>query len=201
MTPRAVIAPRNHALSPGAIAGAVIGSLFGGSILLLVLGFIYFRYRRKARIAQAEEAIPVSQAPDQRHSASLPWSGSPRQETDGAHLRDPPSAKDGKPDRTASVLPADLCTPRSPVSPYGEDWMRNNQFYIQQSVGLDTLPQDIDFSLPARQQTFPVAAEQAITTPLNHASTHPKLPTLVIMTQEYLWTRTQFRPSHLLRCR
>ncbi|KAI0444498.1 hypothetical protein F4803DRAFT_250464 [Xylaria telfairii] len=174
MTPRAVILSRSHALSPGAIAGAVIGSLFGGSILLLVLGFLYFRYRRKARISQAEEALPVSQASNQRHSASFPWSGSPRQETDGAHLRDPPSAKDGGSDRAASVLPADLCTQRSPTSPYGEDWMRNNQFYIQQSMGLDTLPQDIDFSLPARQQTFPVTAEQAITTPLNHASTAPE---------------------------
>ncbi|TRX98531.1 hypothetical protein FHL15_000605 [Xylaria flabelliformis] len=172
MISRAVIARRSHALSPGAIAGAVIGSLIGGSILLLVLGFLYFRYRRKARIAQAEEALPVSQTLDQHHSASSPWSGSPRQGTGSVHLRNPPSAKDERPNGTAPVLPAD--TQRSPISPYGEDWMRNNQFYIQQAVGHDTLPQDIDFSLPARQQTFPIVAEQAITTPLNHASTAPE---------------------------
>ncbi|KAI8948400.1 hypothetical protein F4801DRAFT_591910 [Xylaria longipes] len=171
---RAHIAPRSHALSPGAIAGAVIGSLFGGSFLLLVLGFLYFRYRRRARIAQAEEALPVSQAPDRHDSASLPWSGFPRQETHGVHLRSPLSAKDERVNGTAPVLPVDLGTQRSPVSPYGEDWMRNNQFYSNQTVGHDTLPQDIDFSLPARQQTFPIAAEQAITTALNHASTAPE---------------------------
>ncbi|KAI0458041.1 hypothetical protein F5B21DRAFT_461077 [Xylaria acuta] len=174
MISRAVIISRSHALSPGAIAGAVIGSLLVGGILLLVLGFLYFRYRRKARVAQAEEALPVSQAPDQRHSASLPWPGSPREETDSVHLKNPPSAKDERPNGTASVLTADLCIQRSPVSPYGEDWLRNNHFYIHQTVGHDTLPQDIDFSLPARQQTFPTTAEQAVTTPLNHASTAPE---------------------------
>ncbi|KAI1755901.1 hypothetical protein F4782DRAFT_487587 [Xylaria castorea] len=174
MISRAVIVRRSHALSSGAIAGAVIGSLLGGSILLLILGFLYFRYRRKARIAQAEEALPVSQALDQHPSASLPLSGSPRQETGGVHLRNPPFAKDERPNGTAPVFPTDSCMQRSPVSPYGEDWMRNNQFYIHQTVGHDTLPQDIDFSLPARQQTFPLVAEQAITTPLNHASTAPE---------------------------
>ncbi|KAI0487466.1 hypothetical protein F4859DRAFT_257071 [Xylaria cf. heliscus] len=174
MIPRAVIVPRSHALSPGAIVGAVIGSLFGGSILLLVLGFVYFRYRRKARIAQAEEALHASQAHNLRDSASLPRSSFPRQETDGVQPRNPLSAKDGRSDGIEPVLHADSCTQRSPVSPYGEDWMRNSQFYAHQTVGHDTLPQDVDFSLDARQQSFPITIEQSITTPSNHASTAPE---------------------------
>ncbi|TGJ88116.1 hypothetical protein E0Z10_g703 [Xylaria hypoxylon] len=149
---RAAIAPRSHGLPPGAIAGTVIGSVLGGSILLVVLGFLYFRYRRKARIAQAEEAL--------HESNTAPWPGLPLQQT---------GLKDDKPDGTVPVLPKDPTTQRSPTSPYGEDWMRNNQVY----TGYDTLPQDMDFSLP-RQQTFPITAEQTLTTPLNHASTAPE---------------------------
>ncbi|KAI0802452.1 hypothetical protein GGR55DRAFT_692153 [Xylaria sp. FL0064] len=154
INPRAAIVPRSHALSAGAIAGAVIGSVLGGGFLLIILGFLYFRYRRKSQIAQAEEAL--------HYPASAPW------QTAAVGL------KDEGPDGPVPILSRDPTahTQRSPTSPYGEDWMRNNQVYSQ-AVGYDTLPQDIDFSLP-RQQTFPVAAEQTLTTPLNHASTAPE---------------------------
>ncbi|KAI0877868.1 hypothetical protein GGS24DRAFT_62780 [Hypoxylon argillaceum] len=170
---RAVIAPRSHDLTPGAIAGAVIGSLLGGSILLLVLGFLYFRYRRQTRIAQAEEALPVSQVPDLAHRASLPVPGFPADQ-DARHLSHPPPIKDETLDGIVPVIAAAPSAPRSPVSPYEEDWMRNNQAYIHPAVGYDSLPQEIDFSLPPRQQTFPIAAEQTITAPLDHASTAPE---------------------------
>ena len=143
---RTVIVPRSHALSPGAIAGAVIGSVLGGGFLLIVLGFLYFRYRRKSKIAQAEEALPD---PDV-------------------------GLKEEGPDIHGPVLPIHPITEtqRSPVSPYGRDWMGNGHAY-NEAVGYDTLPHDIDFSLP-RPQTFPVTAEQPSTTPLNHASTAPE---------------------------
>ncbi|KAI1291272.1 hypothetical protein F5Y03DRAFT_388541 [Xylaria venustula] len=157
---RAAILPRSHALSPGAIAGAVIGSVLGGGFLLIVLGFLYFRYRRKSRIAQAEEAL--------HHPTSAPWPGLPPRRTTTVVLKEETS------DGTVPIRSRDPTTDtqRSPVSPYGEDWLRNGQNYAQ-AVGYDTLPQDIDFSLP-RQQTFPLATEQTLTTPLNHASTAPE---------------------------
>ncbi|KAI0423886.1 hypothetical protein F5Y09DRAFT_336227 [Xylaria sp. FL1042] len=157
---RAAIVPRSHALSAGAIAGAVVGSVLGGGFLLIILGFLYFRYRRNYKIAQAEEAL--------HHPASALWPGLPLQQTAAVGL------KDERPDGAAQALPRDPTThrQRSPISPYGEDWMRNNQAYTQ-AVGYDPLPHDIDFSLP-RQQTFPVAAEHTLTTPLNHASTAPE---------------------------
>ncbi len=107
-------------------------------------------------IAQAEEAL--------HHPVSAPWPGLPPQQTAAVSL------KEERPDGPVPVLPKDPDThaQRSPISPDGEDWMRNSQAYAY-----DTLPHDIDFSLP-RQQTFPVAAEQALTTPLNHASTAPE---------------------------
>lgn len=41
-------------MSGGAIAGTVVGSLFGIGILALVLGFVYFRIKRKVRESEAE---------------------------------------------------------------------------------------------------------------------------------------------------
>ncbi|GAW23279.1 hypothetical protein ANO14919_128330 [Xylariales sp. No.14919] len=153
---RTAIVPRSHGLSPGAIAGAVIGSVLGGSTFLIVLGFLYFRYRRKCKLAQAEEAL--------HQPSTAPWPSLALQHSALVGL------KDERPDGTVPVLSIDPGTQRSPTSLYGEDWMRNNQAY----VGYDTLPEDINFSLPPRQQTFPIAAEQTLTTPLNHASTAPE---------------------------
>ncbi|KAI1114671.1 hypothetical protein F5Y14DRAFT_158275 [Nemania sp. NC0429] len=165
--PSTVIVSRSHASSPGTIAGAVVGSLLGGSIVLLVLGFLYFRYRRKVRLAQAEEALPVSQVPDPSHSVASP-------QTDALRIRRPPSTKDVTSNGTVPAQVANTSTPRSPTASFGDDWMKNNQPYAHQAVADDTLPAGIDFSLPPRQQTFPIAAEQTITAPLNHASTAPE---------------------------
>ncbi|KAJ8114967.1 hypothetical protein ONZ43_g4777 [Nemania bipapillata] len=173
LIPRAVIAPRSHALSPGAIAGAVIGSLLGGSILLIVLGFLYFRYRRKTRIAQAEEALPVSQAPDLVHRASLPLSTFSANQTDARHLSHGPSLKDEPLDVVEPAFSPAPSTQRSPVSPYEENWMISNQDYIRSAVTYDTLPHEVDFTLP-RQQTFPIAAEQTITAALGPSLTAPE---------------------------
>ncbi|KAK6221936.1 hypothetical protein LQW54_001156 [Pestalotiopsis sp. IQ-011] len=48
-TTGAAIAPRSNDMSGGAIAGAVIGSFFGFFFLSLVLGFLYFRWKRGSR--------------------------------------------------------------------------------------------------------------------------------------------------------
>ncbi|KAF2970877.1 hypothetical protein GQX73_g2653 [Xylaria multiplex] len=148
---RTVIVPRSHGLSPGAVAGAVIGSVLGGSILLIILGFLYFRHRRMSRIAQAEEAL-------HQPSTAL-WPGLP------LGLK-----KEERPNGIVPLPPLEPIAQRSPTSPYEEDWMRNNQPF----AGYDPLPEDISFSLPPRQQTFPITAEQTLTTPLNHASTAPE---------------------------
>lgn len=159
---RTVIVPRSHGLSPGAIAGVVIGSLVGGSTLLIVLGFLYFRYRRRCRIAQAEEALPVSQVSDPSHAASSTWpDGSPQ--TGSLHREHTTSVKDGRADGAVPALPRNTTTARS----RGEDWM-GYEAYSNEEAGYDTLPSDVNFSLPPRQPTFPVTAEQA--TAANHAS-------------------------------
>ncbi|KAI1181314.1 hypothetical protein F4777DRAFT_573387 [Nemania sp. FL0916] len=171
---RRVIIPRSQALSPGAVAGAVIGSLLGGSILLLVLGFLYFRYRRRTRVAEAEEALSVSEVPSPHHVNSFPQRDlTPPPRTGTFQFRRPPSVKSERNGRNDLAFPVDSSTQRSPESPDGDDWMRNDQAYVHQPDGFDTFPQGIDFTLPPRQQTFPIAAEHTIIEPLRQASTAP----------------------------
>ncbi|ETS77801.1 hypothetical protein PFICI_09863 [Pestalotiopsis fici W106-1] len=74
LTTRAAIAPRSN-MSGGAIAGAVIGSIFGLSILALVLGFLYFRWKRGSRpVAELDEDDKPS---DTERRLSLSGSGPP----------------------------------------------------------------------------------------------------------------------------
>ncbi|GAP92106.2 putative zinc finger protein 2 [Rosellinia necatrix] len=175
--PRAAVIRRSHALSPGAIAGAVIGSLIGGSVLLIVLGFLYFFYRRKAKKDQVDDALPVSQVSDPDHAASSSWPGVDSPRTGTLHLGRSPSGREEGSNGSYPIPPVNADTQRSPTSPRGgEDWMNNGPAYDHQVLVYDTLPPDINFSLPSPQQTrtFPIAAEHSITAPLNHASTAPE---------------------------
>ncbi|KAF3015919.1 hypothetical protein E8E14_011264 [Neopestalotiopsis sp. 37M] len=73
---RATIARRDN-MSGGAIAGAVVGSIFGFSILALVLGFLYFRWKRGSRpVADSDDDVKPGQT-DRR--LSLPGPDTPRQ--------------------------------------------------------------------------------------------------------------------------
>ncbi|KAI2632746.1 hypothetical protein GGS21DRAFT_521066 [Xylaria nigripes] len=170
-----VIFRRSHALSPGAIAGAVIGGVLGGFILFLVLGFLYFRYRRKSRIAHAEEGLHVSKAPDAYHAAHVPWDGfPPSQSVDLGNGRargvdyDGPGTGPG-----TGTVPVFRTDPGTQVS-YGDAWMDNDQMHTHQDVGFESLPRDVDFSFPGRQQTFPVTVGQTVALPLGHATAAPE---------------------------
>ena len=60
--PRSALVARDPGISPGGIAGAVIGAVFGGGILLLILGFLYFRHKRLSNEALAREREGISEA-------------------------------------------------------------------------------------------------------------------------------------------
>ncbi|KAK8103742.1 zinc finger protein 2 [Apiospora kogelbergensis] len=62
---RAAIARRSD-LSNGAIAGAVVGSVVGGSLVFLVLLFFYFRFRRRRLQAAAQADITPFKPPIER---------------------------------------------------------------------------------------------------------------------------------------
>ncbi|KAI1506095.1 hypothetical protein F5X99DRAFT_180954 [Biscogniauxia marginata] len=158
---RMPIVARAEPLSPGAIAGAVVGSVLGGSLLLIILGFVYFRYRRKLKEAQADDPLAVSKGPVAEQSTSLPWRGVLPGQTPTIRSGHPPSDKDLGSER---AVPAGDTTDqhRSPVSPHGDNWMRNNEdIYHQPALDQDSLPQDVDFSLPARESTDPTTPAAA----------------------------------------
>ncbi|KAI1824324.1 hypothetical protein F4861DRAFT_264656 [Xylaria intraflava] len=171
---RTAIFRRSNALSPGAIAGAVVGSVLGGGLLVIILGFLYFRYRRRCRAAQAEEGLSAPKAPAAYHGVPLPWHGPPLSQTTELRNGRAPGGGDEYSGGTVPVRKMEPSTQMSPLSPYGEDWLNGHQNHALQNVGFDTLPQDIDFSMPGRQHTFPLASEPMPTIPLNHASTAPE---------------------------
>ncbi|KAH7037525.1 uncharacterized protein B0I36DRAFT_67341 [Microdochium trichocladiopsis] len=65
------IMARSEPLSGGAIAGAVVGSLVGAALVFLVLGFIYFRIKRKIKESEAEagKVSPLPQPPVARRAS------------------------------------------------------------------------------------------------------------------------------------
>ncbi|KAK7914848.1 hypothetical protein PG985_012551 [Apiospora marii] len=65
LSQRAAIAPRSD-LSNGAIAGAVVGSVIGGSLIFLVLLFLYFRYKRRRLQAAADADLNTYKPPIER---------------------------------------------------------------------------------------------------------------------------------------
>lgn len=167
---RTVLVPRSHALSPGAIAGAVVGSVLGGFFLLIVIGFLYFRYRRKSRAPQAEDALPVPKVPGSHQVIPGYYPGVLPGQTVSLDNGQPPFvAYDG----ALPSAPNGSSAQRSPTSPYDETWVRGDGFSVPQAGPFDPLPADMNFSLPPRQQTFPAAAEHTEAPPLNHASTAP----------------------------
>ncbi|KAI0388786.1 hypothetical protein F5Y17DRAFT_180120 [Xylariaceae sp. FL0594] len=164
------VVPRSNALSSGAIAGAVIGSVLGGFFLLIVIGFLYFRYRRRFRTFPEEDALDISKAPD--HTQNVPYYYYPH------GLPDPTLSPDnGQPPLTTHVgalpyVPDQSDVQASPVSPHDGNWTRNDGHSLPQAAPFDSLPVDINFSLPPRQQTFQSSAELTAS-PLDHASTVP----------------------------
>ncbi|CAJ2503849.1 Uu.00g112430.m01.CDS01 [Anthostomella pinea] len=171
------IVVRDDGMSSGDIAGAVVGSVLGGSLLLIILGFLYFRHRRMTRQAQAEDPEPIPKASFSQHGTLFPWQAIPpgQQPPTQDHGR-PFSVKDGRDDQAFPVYGETADHQQSPTSPRGDDWMKDNEgFYTHQASGLDSLPQDIDFSMPApsRQPTGPLATEHGTILPVDDASTVP----------------------------
>ncbi|KAI0007023.1 hypothetical protein F4779DRAFT_527795 [Xylariaceae sp. FL0662B] len=137
---------RRSDLSPGAIAGTVVGCVIGGSLLLVVLGFLYFRYRRRSIEAKADFSqagrntdFPSEQPPAIQRDHSLSIKG----------------------DRSTRVVPgfSDANSLQQSTTPaYGDSLTRDHEaLYENQALGQPPLPQNIDFSLPAHQPASSVA--------------------------------------------
>ncbi|KAI1079585.1 hypothetical protein F5B20DRAFT_156990 [Whalleya microplaca] len=159
---RSALIARRGELSPGAIAGTVVGCVVGGSLLLVVLGFLYFRYRRKSIEAKAD----FLQA---GRNTGFPPGQDPATQNDH-----PYSMKDERPAGAAPDLSNGNSLQHSPTAAYGDNLRDHEGFYVNQALGQPPLPPDIDFSLPARGPTFSAANESNYTAqPLDYDSTAP----------------------------
>ncbi|KAI1320416.1 hypothetical protein F5Y16DRAFT_83738 [Xylariaceae sp. FL0255] len=170
---RAVLSPRSAGISPGAIAGAVIGSVVGGSVLLLVLGFLYFRWKRKTREAHAEEALANPKGSDLEPDAFLHRQGVlPAQPAAYPARVQPLILSNGGPEGGLPLPPSQQESSTAIFTDAnGHAWTGDQ---ASQAIGYDPIPlQDIDFSLPGRQHTFPVTTDHISTSPLGHAATAP----------------------------
>ncbi|KAL7621290.1 hypothetical protein AAE478_008609 [Parahypoxylon ruwenzoriense] len=172
LDPRSSLAAREHQMSPGAIAGTVIGCVIGGSLLLIVAGFLYFRYRRISKEAKAAGLLPTSNSPfDQHRTLSFPITGFLSRQAPAIHPNRPPSVKDDRSDGAAPVFDNGVGFQQVSTSTYGHEFTGNHEaYYVQPNFGQPTLPPGIDFSLPPQPTAFPNTIDPGTNLPFDNAS-------------------------------
>ncbi|XXH05866.1 hypothetical protein Hte_012307 [Hypoxylon texense] len=169
LNPRFGLTARDNHLSPGAIAGTVIGCVIGGSLLLLVVGFLYFRYRRMCKEARDAESLPTAKAAFAQGRTLFHIPGFPSRQAPTAQADDPPSLKDGM-GRTVPTLSDGAETQQSQISGYGDDLIRHDESHYTHPDFGQPLPPGIDFSLPPQPPAFPPASGPEHEVPSDHAS-------------------------------
>ncbi|KAI1339322.1 hypothetical protein F5Y15DRAFT_85277 [Xylariaceae sp. FL0016] len=154
-------------MSPGAIAGTVVGCVLGGGFLFIVLGFLYFRHRRMTREAQADDGLPKPKATFGQNGFASPWQGSYGHQT---ILQDDGRLLSLKDDKSHPAIPAVLRhdTDQSQSGP--GNWASQNETFSPQGPGQDSLPQEIDFSLPRQETHSSTLTGQTSTQPSDQAA-------------------------------
>ncbi|KAI2469702.1 hypothetical protein F4781DRAFT_207235 [Annulohypoxylon bovei var. microspora] len=174
MAPRSnmkALKARGTQLSPGAIAGTVIGCVIGGSLLLIVLGFLYFRLRRKSREARlSEEILPTEKSNGPQRRTLFPLPGFLPRQAPATQESRPPSLKDDI-ERGVPTFPdgSEFQGPQSSIT--GDDLMRDHETYYTQNLGQPPLPPGIDFYLPPQPTVISTTNEPGKNLPLDNAAT------------------------------
>ncbi|KAI1397683.1 hypothetical protein F4819DRAFT_70708 [Hypoxylon fuscum] len=168
LNPRSDLRARGGQLSSGAIAGTVIGCVFGGSFLLIVLGFLYFRHRRMSRQAIAGEILPTTKEPGTQRRTFFHIPGFPHRQAPTAQADRPPSAKEEIDSRGVQGLSDGPETQHGQVPGYEDDY-NHDPYFTHQNFGQPPLPPGIDFSLPPQPTAFPTS-EPGPDLPSNHAT-------------------------------
>ncbi|KAI0885983.1 uncharacterized protein GGS22DRAFT_159526 [Annulohypoxylon maeteangense] len=167
---KSVLNARGTQLSPGAIAGTVIGCVFGGSLLLIVLGFLYFRFRRKSREARlAEEILPTEKSNSAHRRTLFPIPGFLPRQTPATQESHPPSLKDDI-ERGVPTLTDGSEFQGPHTSGYRDDLMRDHETYYTENFGQQPFPPGIDFSLPAQPSLPTTTNELGKILPLDNAA-------------------------------
>ncbi|KAI1779391.1 hypothetical protein F4818DRAFT_404414 [Hypoxylon cercidicola] len=168
LNPRSGLAARDSHLSPGAIAGTVIGCVIGGSLLLLIIGFLYFRYRRISKEARDAESLPTAKAASAQGRTLFHIPGFPSRQAHTAPA-DTHSLKNDV-GRTGPTLSDGAETQQSQFPGYEDDLIRHDESHYTHPDFGQPLPPGIDFSLPPQPPAFPPASGPEPDPPLAHAS-------------------------------
>ncbi|KAI8956505.1 hypothetical protein F5Y11DRAFT_176291 [Daldinia sp. FL1419] len=162
LNPRSGLKARGSQLSAGAIAGTVIGCVFGGSLFLIVLGFLYFRYRRKLREAKEAGILPAGSSTGTQHKPIFNLRGFLPSQTPATQpdhrlsmkddLGNGPGFSDGS--ESQHIQPA----------VYGNGFMNAHESYH--------LPQDFgQQSLPPQPTAFPTTNDTGAILPSDNVAT------------------------------
>ncbi|KAK7756508.1 hypothetical protein SLS62_001342 [Diatrype stigma] len=158
---RSALVARSPSMSPGAIAGAVIGAFFGGGFVLIVLGFLYFRYRRLFKEWQAEDGPETKPTASHRRN-SLSDQAIPPEEPPAQQVQRQASIKDEKPSQhwLGRGGPADSRSYATRA--FGDDSMRGYETIPaqQQQVHQGYYPGDI--TDPSQSQTISGSQQQTL---------------------------------------
>lgn len=170
---RSALVARNPSISSGGIAGAVIGSLFGGGLILIVLGFLYFRHRRISKEAQAEEGGAEIKPTIAHRRTSLSDQAVPPAEPHSQQAPRQPSIKDGRSSQPG-LGPGGPADSRSyPTYTSGDSSMKGYEStHTQQQQPRQTYRTG-DTENHHHTQTFPEPQQQAPPLPLDHDPIDP----------------------------
>lgn len=180
--PRSALVARDPALSPGGIAGAVIGSVFGAGLVLLILGFLYFRHRRLSNEALAKEGTLPTAKPDTSHRRNSLSSHHAEQAT-----RHHGSMKDeelGQPIPGPGDAPATQSYPQYAVGEHStraHETAGTQQPYQPYYTGLDIPPQTQPYT-GLEQGAPPQSPDDVVTSP--DAANHSYYDTRISMDSE-----------------
>ncbi|KAF3063664.1 putative zinc finger protein 2 protein [Daldinia childiae] len=171
LNPRSGLRARGSHMSAGAIAGTVIGSAFGGSLLLIVLGFLYFRYRRKLREAREAGTFPAGSSTVSQVRTLFPFQGFRPRQTPATQPDHPPSMKDDFERINPGFSDGSEFQQTQPAA-YGDRFVSSHDSYhLPQNFGQPSLPPGIDFPLPPQPTAFPTTNNIGANLPSNNAVT------------------------------
>lgn len=165
---QSAIVARAKSMSAGGIAGAVVGSVIGGSLVLIVLGFLYFRYRRKCKETQGDGEDLTTKPPVVQRRSSIPASSLTSAVPPISYSGRPPSIKD---DRLAGTIY------QIPATSTGKGTHVEGDEAISSDPKAQKAHSARDFAHPPQQTSAGAAATQTETTqPSDQTATASSVP-------------------------
>ncbi|KAH8662286.1 hypothetical protein BX600DRAFT_437683 [Xylariales sp. PMI_506] len=161
LEPRSSIMTRS-APSSGAIAGIVIGSVVGGSLVLIVLGFLYFRVRRLSSRRSEDDALGSKPAETERR-LSFPGPSQPTGKPGVAQGYQVPSIlKDGWADQGLNTSTGGSGLQQSPTTAEGNGFAVGDLDFYGQNQPPPTFGNGTDYPAPSQELTFPDDQENVL---------------------------------------